>query len=281
MNCVDKRAMFARLFGYFKGHYGRLGIAFACVFAAAGLSLVMPMLTGWVFIQQVLNTSEENESPLRGQILLIVGAILAINLINMVVGIIRARVVNQMSVRVTQKMKLDMFDSLQKQSLAYYSNNQTGRIMNRISSDPEVIRMFYTDTVPSFVINLLTFAGVAAVMFFVNWQLTLIVFIPIPLIVWIFRTRIPRLWKMLSKRWRKASSLNAMLGDSLTGIRVVKAFSKEVEETNRFAGYSEKLYKADLQVNLINLTIAPVVALLISLTGTMIWGFGGVMVMKP
>ena len=74
---------------------------------------------------------------------------------------------------------------------------------------------------------------------------------------------LPKLWRMYSKQWRRSSSLNAILGDSLTGIRVVKAFSKEAEETNRFYTYAEKLTQANLQVNLVSLTIFPLVGLLI------------------
>ncbi|MBO5257683.1 MAG: hypothetical protein J6C42_09325, partial [Clostridia bacterium] len=62
-------------------------------------------------------------------------------------------------------------------------------------------------------------------------------------------------------------------------MRVVKAFAKEAEETNRFYGYSEKLYNANLKVNITTLTIFPIVSLLIGLSSQAIWGYGGFLVM--
>mgnify|MGYP004732622771 CR=1 FL=1 len=70
-----------------------------------------------------------------------------------------------------------------------------------------------------------------------------------------------------------------MLGDSLNGIRVVKAFAKEAEETNRFYGFSERLYKSNVKLNLMTLTIFPVVSLLIGMSSQAIWGVGGLSVM--
>jgi ATP-binding cassette subfamily B protein len=112
-----------------------------------------------------------------------------------------------------------------------------------------------------------------------NWKLTLIVFIPVPIIVCMFKFMLPKLWRSYNRQWRRSHSLNVMLGDSLGGVRVVKAFAKEAEETNRFYMYSTKLYEANLKTNLISLSIFPVISLLIGMSSQAIWGFGGLEVM--
>ena len=283
MNCIDKNMLFTRLFKYFGSHAGRLAFVFATLLVTAGVALINPVIHGNIFVNLVIGQSGEDFGVLeyfRGNITGFVILILSLNLFSVAVQIMRSRSVNKMSIAVTQKMKTDMFSAMQKLSLAYFNNNQTGRLMNRINSDPEVIRNFYTDIVPSFVVNFITFTGVAILMFLTNWRLTLIVFIPIPIIVWIFRTQLPKLWRMLSRRWRRSSSLNSVLGDSLNNIRVVKAFAKEVEEGARFRKYSDRLYSADLKVNITSLSIFPVVNLLMGVTGTLIWGFGGALVIN-
>ena len=281
MNCVDKNMLFTRLLKYFNNHFHQLIFIFVSLLVASGISLLSPMLNGHVFIDIVLQGKGKDFgilNILRGNIVGFVLILLAMNMISLCNSILRGRTVNKMSIAVTQTMKRDMFSAMQKLSLAYFNNNQTGRLMNRINSDPEVIRGFYTDTIPNFIVSVITFIGVAVSMSIVNWQLTLIVFIPVPIIVWIFTTRLPKLWRMFSRRWRRSSSLNNVLGDSLDNIRVVKAFAKEVEESNRFRKYSDRLYQADLKVNITSLTIFPVVSLLMGLTGTLIWGFGGIRV---
>ena len=283
MNCVDKNMLFSRLFKYFNKHFHRLVFVFITLLLTAGISLVSPVIHGWLFVDVVIDNNPENAGMfefLRGNILPFVIIILAFNLTAMTIGIFRARSVNKMSILVAQKMRMDIFSAMQKLSLAYFNNNQTGRLMNRVNTDPEVLRGFYTDILPSFFINAVTFISVATAMLIINWQLTLIVFIPVPLIIWIFRVQLPKLWNMLSKRWRRSSSLNNMLGDSLNNIRVVKAFAKEVEESSRFSQYSDRLFQADLKVNITYLTIFPIVSLMIGVTGTVIWGFGGSMVIQ-
>ena len=285
MNCVDKNMLFMRLFKYFDKHMHQLIIVFITLLITSGISLINPIIHGHIFVDVVIGGNKNPDDLgmlefLRGDILTFVFMLLAINLCSIAIQIIRARTVNKMSITVTQKMKTNMFAAMQKLSLAYFNNNQTGRLMNRINTDPEVIRGFYTDIIPSFVVSVITFIGVAISMFLMNWKLTLIVFIPVPAIVWIFRTQLPKLWRMFSRRWRRSSSLNSMLGDSLNNIRVVKAFAKEVEEGNRFRKYSDRLYQADLKVNITRLSIFPVVSLLMGLTGTLIWGFGGINVIN-
>ena len=285
MNCVDKNMLFTRLLKYFDKHMYQLIIVFVSLLITSGLSLINPIIHGRIFVNVVIGGNKNPDDLgmlefLRGNILTFVLMILAINLFSIANQIIRARNVNKMSITVTQKMKTDMFSAMQKLSLAYFNNNQTGRLMNRINSDPEVIRGFYTDIIPNFVVSVITFIGVAVAMFLTNWKLTLIVFIPVPIIVWIFRTQLPRLWRMISRRWRRSSSLNSMLGDSLNNIRVVKAFAKEVEEGNRFRKYSDRLYEADLKLNITRLSIFPVVSLLMGITSNLIWGFGGINVIQ-
>ena len=152
-------------------------------------------------------------------------------------------------------------------------------MVNRVNYDAVKIRNFYIDGVPHLIVNVLNFVGLTIFLFMINWKLTLIVFVPVPIIVIIFKTMLPKLWRSYSKQYRRSSSLNAMLNDTLTGVRVVKAFAKEAEETNRFYQYSSKLYEANLRTNIISLSIFPVVGLLIGLSSTAIWGFGGIEVM--
>ena len=282
MHCVDKHMLFTRLLKYFDKHVHRLIFVSATMLLSTGIALLSPIIHGRIFVDIVISGSSQDAGMLeflRGNILAFVLLIFLLNITNMTIGIFRARTVNRMSIAVTQRMKMDIFSAMQKLSLAYFNNNQTGRLMTRISSDPMVMRAFYTDVLPSLVINVLTFAGVTVAMLIMNWQLTLIVFIPMPIIILIFRFQLPKLLHMFSKRWRSSSSLNNILGDSLSNIRVVKAFAKEVEEGHRFRECSDKLYQSDLKVNMISLSIFPIVSLLMGVTGTVIWGFGGAMVM--
>ena len=209
----------------------------------------------------------------------VVGVIFALAVLSLIVGIITNRANAHMSTNVTKTMKNDIFRAMSALSLSYFNQNPTGRLVNRVNYDAVKIRNFYIGGVPHLIVNLLNFAGLTVFLFSINLELTLIVFIPIPIIICIFRIMLPKLWRSYSRQWRRSSSMNAMLGDVLGGSRVVKAFAKEAEETNRYSKYVERLADANLKTNLITVCLFPFVSLLIGMTSQAIWGFGGIRVM--
>ena len=93
---------------------------------------------------------------------------------------------------------------------------------------------FFIDGVPYFVMHVLSYVALSVVLFRISWQLTLLLFIPIIPVVLMIKFAIPKLIRAYSSLWRRSSSMNSMMNDSLTGIRVVKAFAKEDAETHRF-----------------------------------------------
>ncbi len=283
--CTNQNAVFVRLFKYFKPFKVQLVTVILCMFASSGISLINPIISNRILFDQVITPhgfvgdKEVGTMHTEGWLAVIVALIIGIALLGLGISIIQNRANATMSTKVTLNMKLEIFTALQNLSLSFFNNNQTGRLITRVNYDADRIRNFFIDGVPHFVTNAVNFIGLAFFLFYLNWKLTLIVFVPVPIIVCIFKFALPKLWRMFSKQWRRSSSLNAVLGDSLTGMRVVKAFSKEAEETARFYQYAEKLTAANLQTNLVSLTIFPVVGLLIGLSSQLIWGFGGLEVM--
>ena len=245
--------------------------------ASSGISLISPIINGRILYDNVISSSGKWHTVEK--LFIVLSVIVALALVSLGINIIQNRANAKLSTRMTNKMKQNVFDALMGLSLSYFNNQSTGRLINRVNYDADRIRSFYIDGVPNFVINALNFIGLTFFLFSLNWKLTLMVFVPVPIIVIIFRVMLPKLWRMYSKQWRASSSMNSMLGDSLNGIRVVKAFAKEAEETHRFYKYSDRLFNANLKVNITSLTIFPVVSLLIGMSSQMIWGFGGLSVM--
>lgn len=275
LNCLNKGAIYKRLLGYFKPYKSQMAIILIALLLQSVISLVNPYFGGVFLYNEVLNP----DGKFAGNILLGVGAVFATALATLIVQIVRSRANSEMSVSVTLDMKMDIFTAMQRLSLSYFNNNQTGRLITRVDYDAARIRAFFTDNLPSLIVNVITFITAAIVMFTVQWKLALIVFVPVPIIVVFVKKAFPKLWKSFTMRWRKSSALNAMLGDSLNGIRVVKAFAKEDVETHRFSGYVDAYAKANLRVNALHLMIFPTIGLLMSISVQAIWGFGGFMVM--
>ncbi len=276
-HCQNKNALISRLLEFLKPYKWQVGLVILCMFASSAVALVSPILSGKILYDRVIDARGDWHN--LKMLFAVLTTILALALLSLLINIVQNRTNAKLSTRMMNGMKKKVFGSMLGLSLSYFNNNPTGRLINRVNYDAERIRSFYIDGVPNFVFNSLNFIGLTFFLFFLNWKLTLIVFIPVPIIVVIFRVMLPKLWRMYSKQYRASSSLTSMLGDSLNGIRVVKAFAKEAEETHRFYKYSDRLFSANLKVNITSLTIFPIVSLLIGLSSQAIWGFGGLQVM--
>jgi len=276
-HCQNKNALLHRLLEFLVPYKWHVVLVVFCMLASSAVSLVSPIINGEILYDRVISSTGKWHSLTK--LFIVLSVIVGLALLSLFINIIQNRTNAKLSTRMMKEMKQKVFDSMLGLSLSYFNNNSTGRLINRVNYDAERIRSFYIDGLPHFIINALNFIGLTFFLFYLNWKMTLLVFIPVPLIVVIFRVMLPKLWRMYSKQYRASSSMNSMLGDSLNGIRVVKAFAKEAEETNRFYNYSDRLYAANLKVNITSLTIFPIVSLLIGMSSQAIWGFGGLQVM--
>ena len=275
--CVKSSAIFLRMLSYFKDFKLQISTVILCMFATSAISLLNPIINGLVLYDNVI--SAEGKYHKLEMVFIVVAVIFGMALLSVGINIIQNRANAHMSTRVTKKMKNDVFTALQRLSLSYFNSNPTGRLITRVNYDAVRINSFYIDGIPNLVVNGLNFIGLTVFLFTINWKLTLVVFIPVPIIVLIFKYKLPKLYRTYTKRWRRSSALNATLGDTLNGVRVVKAFAKEAEEAHRFGNLASRLSEANLQVNLVTLTIFPFIGLLISMSSQAIWGFGGINVM--
>lgn len=287
-HCNKRKNVVFRMLGYFKDFKLQFGTVLVCLVLTSIISLLSPIISGQLLYDQVISKPSFDAAgkQITGNlhelkyVFLVVALIVALAVISLIIQIIQSRAVARMSSRVVRNMKIDLFTALQSLSLSYFNQNNTGRLISRVDHDAVRIKNFFVDGVPHLIIHSLNFIGLSIFLFSINWKLTLVVFIPVPIIVLIFKRMLPKLWRMHSKQWRRSSGLNSMMSDSLNGVRVVKAFAKENEETSRFSKFARRLTEVNLETNLVALTIFPVVGLLIGMSSQAIWGFGGIEVMN-
>ncbi len=286
-HCTHKKGFLHRLLPYFKAFKPQLIIVVICLLVNTGISLITPIISGQVLYDQVISQPSFNEAgeQVTGlmhelhYVYIWVSVLIGLAVASLVIGIIQSRANAYLSTRVIRNIKNDIFAAMQKQSLSYFNANPTGRLITRVNYDAERIRSFFIDGVPYLVSHSLSYVILTVILFCINWKLTLILYAPVIPVVLIFKFARPKLWKCFSHQWRHSSSLNTMMNDSLSGIRVVKAFAKEDAETNRFYTYSSRSYKANLRTNAVYLMIFPVISILIAATCHAMWGFAGFEVM--
>ncbi len=126
-----------------------------------------------------------------------------------------------------------VYDHLQRLSLRFYNDKQTGQMMSQVINDTNLFENLIAHAVPDVFVNVLTFAGVGAVLFSLNWKLALFSLLPIPLIIFSLKYYAKRVRPAFVFRQKELGELNAVLNDSLSGIREIKAFTREREVKKR------------------------------------------------
>jgi len=129
-----------------------------------------------------------------------------------------------------------VYEHIQKLSLRFYEDKQTGQLMSRIINDTDLFERMIAHALPDVIVNGITLVGVSAILLSMNVSLTLLTLIPIPIIIvaLIGYSKVVR--PAFKNRQQSLGELNAVLNDSLSGIREVKAFAREEDELDKVDG---------------------------------------------
>lgn len=255
------RSLF-RVIGYIKPYWPLAALTLGAAIVATLAELVPPWLVKLV-IDDVIKAGH---LPLLKW--LIGGLILAYltrNLINSA----RIRFNNTLEQRVIYDMRNQVYRALQRQSISYYENRATGEIMSRVVNDVNNLERIFIDGVEALVMASLTLIGILSVLLVLNWKLALIALIPIPLLTigaTIFTTRVHTLYRLIRQQ---AAQLNALLQDSISGIRETMAFNREAYEVERFNRKSAEYCRGNLRVARVWSVYSPGMILTAS-TGTLL-----------
>ncbi len=272
-HCARKKGLLRRLLSYFVPFRMELVVTLSCLFATTLLGLISPIVSGQILFDEVI-TPEGSMHELK-YVYLWVGVLIGMAMLSVGINIVHNRVNARLSTHVTCNMKNDIFAAMQRLSLSYFNANPTGSLITRINHDAERVRNFFIDGVPYFISQSLSYIILTVVLFCLNWKLTLVLYLPIIPIVLILRLGLPKLWKAFFHVFHRSSSMSAMMNDSLSGYRVVKAFAKEDDESDRFSSYSYRLSEAGIRANRISMFIFPVISLLVGAICHTMWGFTG------
>lgn len=232
--------MIKQFFSYYKPHRRLFIIDFISAIIVAVLELVFPLAVQW-FIDKLLPTGE------WGVIVKVSLLLLLIYLVSTVLNFIVNYLGHKLGINIETDMRQELFDHVQRQSFRFFDNTKTGNIMSRITNDLFDIGEFAHHGPEDFFIAVMTFIGAFAIMFNVNPTLALIVAIITPFLVALIsysNRKMNRSWK---KMYEEIADVNSRVEDSVSGIRVVKSFTNESFEMERFRTQNGLFRKAKLQ----------------------------------
>jgi ATP-binding cassette subfamily B protein len=180
---------------------------------------------------------------------------------------------------VVADVRADIYRHLQRLSLRFYEDKQTGQLMSRMVNDSDLIEQLIAHAIPDVLVNVLMLAGVMLVLFSMSWQLASLSLIPIPLIVLAMRGVSKYVRPAFRARQVELGELNAALNDNLSGIREIKAFTREDAEAAHIWDHIVKYRDSLLRALRLMAMFHPFVEFASSLGTIMLIYFGGRLVL--
>jgi ATP-binding cassette subfamily B protein len=171
-----------------------------------------------------------------------------------------------------------IFERLQHLSFSYHDRAQTGKLMTRMTSDVELVRMFVGNGLIQLLSGLVLLVGTVVIMFVMNWVLALIVLALVPIIAAILGLMVMRVMPISRLIQQKLGALNTTLQENLLGMRIVKAFAREDFEMRRYRRQNMELLDENISMLRVFTSLFPLVFFVANLGVVAVTWVGGLRV---
>ena len=224
------RATLKRVLSYGSGYKLEMTIVLITIIAISVLTVIPPLL-----MKGLIDTAIPDKNL---QLVTLLGlGMVAVPLLNGIIGVVQRRSTARMGEGVIFDLRRELYDHLQGMSLGFFTNTKTGELMSRLNNDVVGAQQAVTGTFVSLVSNVLGAATVLIVMLALEWRLTLLALVMLPLFLYLAR-RVGKLLGAVARQQMDASAqMNAHMQETLSvsGAMLVKLFGRDAQERNRFS----------------------------------------------
>ncbi|MGP1586070.1 MAG: ABC transporter ATP-binding protein [Schwartzia sp. (in: firmicutes)] len=259
---------YVRLLGYIKPYMRRLAEAIVCIVIAAGANLYLP----WIIKDMIDKVLAEKDMAMLNVIA--VGIVVTF----FIRGIFyygQSYLVSFVGQRVIIDVRDVLFQKFQRLPLSYFDRHQTGEIMSYITNDVAALQNALVDRLIELVTESSIFVGSLVMMFLLDWKLSLLTLITVPLVgqaMKVFGRKLKSSGTVIQER---LADITSTMQESIAAVRVVKSFGREDYEIERFHRQNELNFRAEMKNNQLMSLLTPTVEFLAALAVTVIVWFGG------
>ena len=289
--CTKKHKVMLRILSYIKPYRGRAILFIALVIIGTLISLVPPYFNS-ILIDDILQLNNLVAPPADTQLTwlealfrriqpattalsIAIGTLLAAQVISAIFSIFQGRLAAWLTFRISANIRSHVYQHLHNLSIRFFDKRTTGTVISHITEDSERLQDFMLEGLSFLAVQVFLFFGIGSVLFWINWKLACFILIPIPIIVfgagWFWK-KVRSLWH---RAWRRRSKLFDVVNDSVSGIRVVRAFGRQKGEVNRFADANIDARDYETHAELIWATYYPPLMAAIQLGTLIVWYVGG------
>lgn len=287
--------LLARVLHYAKPYRKYLIIAGLSALGMTGLNLLTPALlrdfiarmTGdskglslqslYNVIAGITGSGTGGKSLTLESVYVIAALLLASYLIRVLFSYMSSYLAHKASWNLVADMRTIVYDHLQKLSLRFYHNKQTGQLLSRVINDTATFENLIAHSIPDIATNILVVAGVTTILLFMNWKLALLTFVPVPFLLLATMLFAKKVLGAFRDAQQTLADLNADLQDNLSGIKEIQVFNKEKEEREKISRRSRSFADAILSALRMSAVFHPSVEFITALGTVIVVLFGGIM----
>lgn len=264
-----------RVFAHARPYWGLIALMLLIITATSGLGLVAPLILREM-IDEVLpqgNTRRLN---------LLAVALIAIPVLTSILGVIQRRINATIGEGVTHDLRVKLYSHLQRMSLRFFTHSRTGELMSRLNTDVNGAQQAISNTIVDIITTLIQLIGTLAVMLAMEWRLTIMSVLVLPLFVLAAR----RLGSQLRDKRRESmqinAQMNAMMNETLniSGALLVKLFGHTETEVQRFQKWAGQVRDIGIQQTMISSGFFAVLGLIGTVGTALVYWLGGHLVLQ-
>lgn len=264
-----------RVFSYLTPYWKQMLVVLGCIIVSSVLGLMPSVLTGRIIDQGLIGRD------LRLLILLILLS-LGVTLGSNLIGVAENYLNNWIAQHITYDMRNKMYRHLQRMSQSFFTSNNQGDIITRMTSDISGVERVVTSTFTSILSNSITLAAAVIIMFRENWVLALVGTLVVPLFTiptrWAGKTR----WTLTRESQECSDQINGILNETLSvsGQLLVKLFGKEDEEYEKYRAANERMIRLNIRESMAGRWFRVVITTFSSVGPMLLYLVGGILMMK-
>lgn len=251
-----------------KQYYILLSLAMLCMLVAGVLQSAQALLVKPILDDIFLG---KNPNALKWIPLAVIGIFLVKGASNYGQTIM----MNYIGLRIVANLRNKLYEQIQRQSLAFFTQHPTGILMSRITNDVASIQAASSDAVTSLIKDTVTLISLIGVVFYTDWKLAIVATIVFPLAIYPISTLGKKMRKVATSTQVTMGTLTSLLQETISGTRIVKAFGMEKYENERFAAENERLFKFNMKAVSVSAISHPLMEFLGSLGIAAVIFYGG------
>lgn len=262
--------VFKRLLSYWKNYKTLFFIAIACTLVLAFLSPARPILIGWIVNDYISESGTQDPSALLFWTLIVVAWLIFEGLFQF----LSSYYSNLFAQSVIRDLRKKLMQHVLSFRMRYFDKTPIGALVTRVVSDMEAITEVFSSGMMSILGDLVSLLVIVTVMFFVDWKLSIMALLPVPILIFATRIFARAVRKSLQMEREQVTKLNTFVQERLTGMFLVQLFNRQEKEFAAFREINEGHKQAHIKAVWAYSIFFPVVELLSSLSMAflLVWG---------